>query len=671
MDTGFFRRLVDVAPKLKTPIQLTGAVVAVVAVVATRVVSPNEVISQIAGGAIGILILVFGLLLNVLEKFPDKDRVRLVITIFIGFCLLIIVLAGIALREALAPEQPRVTADVGVFDDSYSTEFRNIIHPDATLTYATETKPDGVHAVPTEPYYNSFTQGGPVGLDYWSYHDYPPIPLSVFINNPTKHSIGLSQVDLKIENLMVDTSPMIFFFREQNILRIDNQGWGPARGATFSARVDDKYYSHDAAAALPVSYRMQLGDIDQESDIPLAKIFTGRFSNSKIILVDADLSYTTKDNQPKKVTFRSWIQRLEGSEGGNTIPDFSTEFQIDTSKSSALLSKNMTYDVPVGSSHFLTQLRTDRSASFTATITLHFADKTQIVTSPIHIQSVVLRSDHSNFGRSMFARREAENDSLRPVVESENQEYTEQCYSSFENGNFEGSAARCITLATSFSDTTLAGRAHHTAAAALLIIGKYAESIEQLKAAEKFYQRTSVDQEKIAGMDTDLVWDALGLNRRSEAIATLSSLRASPDQEEYIRDTAALSSTLLGDADLQGLCSRSEADSSTETIILLCFSSGFIVTGTSAWADRDDANGVIARYCLGKSDHHEVERSAQRFVTAGQRAMAIKVLVFVGMREERLGQLAAASGDYRLAVHLGPANSSDYLWVRARLSKLS
>jgi uncharacterized protein YjbI with pentapeptide repeats len=87
-------QLARVLPKLKTQLQLTGFIVLIVGVVATRVVAPDQIHAQISAGAIGIVILVFAQIFRYLKDFPLEERVRLILVLFIAFIVFILALVG-------------------------------------------------------------------------------------------------------------------------------------------------------------------------------------------------------------------------------------------------------------------------------------------------------------------------------------------------------------------------------------------------------------------------------------------------------------------------------------------------------------------------------------------------------------------------------------------------
>lgn len=76
-------KLAEVLPKLGKPIQILGLVVIVAGFVATNIASPNKLPAQVAAGSIGVVFLICGLVFPAIQNFPFRQRVQLVITIFL------------------------------------------------------------------------------------------------------------------------------------------------------------------------------------------------------------------------------------------------------------------------------------------------------------------------------------------------------------------------------------------------------------------------------------------------------------------------------------------------------------------------------------------------------------------------------------------------------------
>jgi hypothetical protein len=89
---SIFSTLAEVLPKLKTKLQLSGFIVLIAAVVATRSIAPTALNAQISAGAIGILFIVFGQVFSSLRDIPETDRSRLILLMFSVFCLFVLAL---------------------------------------------------------------------------------------------------------------------------------------------------------------------------------------------------------------------------------------------------------------------------------------------------------------------------------------------------------------------------------------------------------------------------------------------------------------------------------------------------------------------------------------------------------------------------------------------------
>jgi hypothetical protein len=102
---------VEVLPRIRTKIQLTGLAVAIVGFVMIRLASPDAVRAQLAAGSIGICLVVFAQIFHFMEAFPARSRVTLVIAIFFAFLIFTLLMAGIVsveLKPASIPEQTEV-----------------------------------------------------------------------------------------------------------------------------------------------------------------------------------------------------------------------------------------------------------------------------------------------------------------------------------------------------------------------------------------------------------------------------------------------------------------------------------------------------------------------------------------------------------------------------------
>ena len=92
-------RLVKTLPSLRTPIQLTGLIVLVSAVVVMRIVAPEQVTAHVTAGGIGILFIIFGQLFHFLHLIPESQRAVYVLAMFFGFLVFIVVLVVLTVAQ--------------------------------------------------------------------------------------------------------------------------------------------------------------------------------------------------------------------------------------------------------------------------------------------------------------------------------------------------------------------------------------------------------------------------------------------------------------------------------------------------------------------------------------------------------------------------------------------
>jgi hypothetical protein len=106
---AWFTDLIRVLPAIKSKFQLTGLIVGVAALVAVRVAAPDATVAQVCAGAIGVLFLIFGQIFQAIPHFPEHDRVKLVITLFITFLLFVLCLVGMVLYSLSAAKKYKGT----------------------------------------------------------------------------------------------------------------------------------------------------------------------------------------------------------------------------------------------------------------------------------------------------------------------------------------------------------------------------------------------------------------------------------------------------------------------------------------------------------------------------------------------------------------------------------
>jgi hypothetical protein len=81
-----WEKLIDVLPRLRTAASIVGLVVCLGAFVAVNTISPKNVEAQLAAGAVGVTIIVFGQIFYFLKLIPSKQRAPYVVAMFLIFC---------------------------------------------------------------------------------------------------------------------------------------------------------------------------------------------------------------------------------------------------------------------------------------------------------------------------------------------------------------------------------------------------------------------------------------------------------------------------------------------------------------------------------------------------------------------------------------------------------
>jgi tetratricopeptide (TPR) repeat protein len=97
-------------PKIKTRIQLAGVVFSIAAYVIIKIVAPSNIHAQISGGAVGVCLIVFGLVFPYIDQFPARDRAKLVLGLFAMFGLVVLALV-ISTGYFLATAQHQITSE--------------------------------------------------------------------------------------------------------------------------------------------------------------------------------------------------------------------------------------------------------------------------------------------------------------------------------------------------------------------------------------------------------------------------------------------------------------------------------------------------------------------------------------------------------------------------------
>src|SRR4051812_35478137 len=102
---GWASRLIAVIPGLKNAFQVVGLLIVALAIVAAQWIPRATLAGVIAGGGIGVLLFIFGLLLPTIQKYPEDQRAPLTLKLFFGFAVVIVILFVLALFFGVAPTQ--------------------------------------------------------------------------------------------------------------------------------------------------------------------------------------------------------------------------------------------------------------------------------------------------------------------------------------------------------------------------------------------------------------------------------------------------------------------------------------------------------------------------------------------------------------------------------------
>ena len=99
-------KIVDVVPKIRTKMQVSGLAIAVAAVVLIRIYIPEAKNAQISAGAFGVLFLIFGQIFAHLGDIPLRSRATFLFRTFVLFCVFILALISLT-AVLIAIDRPR------------------------------------------------------------------------------------------------------------------------------------------------------------------------------------------------------------------------------------------------------------------------------------------------------------------------------------------------------------------------------------------------------------------------------------------------------------------------------------------------------------------------------------------------------------------------------------
>lgn len=149
-------RLVEDLRRRRLSVSLVGVLVLISAVISTYRIDPQNIQGQIAGGAIGVIIIIFGQLFYFLDRIPLRDRAKVVLGMFIICTVLILALTAFTvqtLRDALIAIEPPHAIDLRTSLDANHSENERL-QANAVLTvpflYRSKIQPSKVAIIEIE-----------------------------------------------------------------------------------------------------------------------------------------------------------------------------------------------------------------------------------------------------------------------------------------------------------------------------------------------------------------------------------------------------------------------------------------------------------------------------------------------------------------------------------------
>lgn len=371
--------LAETLPRLKTKLQLSGLVVAVVLAFLTNFAKPGDSTAVLTAGGVGVSIIIFAQIFHYLGNFPPNDRAKLFLLSFLMFTIFILALlamtvilikrptlsitqyrpnaAEIAAANSIsqaaripqprhpspAPNDPKIVQGKIVLNSLTPVEFsvpdaiQERDRLDAEYKYSVS---DGVGKLDAKLGYSEESRSGhyPFG-DFHNAISFGSPWLSFNVNNPTSDNIYLTLI--KIEAISVKPiDEIILNVRGLPVVEagkpipmiIENEGWGKAKNATLRLRFARSLGGSRYALAREAS--ISLGNFDKSAEIDLSPMIPPDnawshdpdFKRNKFCIRDGSLwifaEFTYRDglNKKKIETFRSYLTKCSSGGGGNTLP---------------------------------------------------------------------------------------------------------------------------------------------------------------------------------------------------------------------------------------------------------------------------------------------------------------------------------------------------------------
>lgn len=306
--------------------------------------------------------------------------------------LILVVVAIVIVVLVLRPRADRVFASLGLLEPEGVPSQDEGTFP---TTYAYQRTDGGLRVSHSNPYLSDLLQSGVIHTDPYIPVTYPK--LSVKVLNRTDQPVLLSEAVIHVESSEVDTEPVPWIqsdFDSYDTFHIVNDGWGALEDAASDLEIL-------AAASCPVGpvpatglpHHLRLGRILELRTVEVTPFVPARMRNREYACVRGRLGYTTERKQARQSQFKTLV-KLSGPFVAPPLPP-NTVYGVVLPAGKSGYTKNLSIgqEIAAGrSDHFLLQLMTDKSASFTLRLTIKGIDETEVLSERVELSIFVPRT---------------------------------------------------------------------------------------------------------------------------------------------------------------------------------------------------------------------------------------------------------------------------------------
>jgi len=389
-----------------------------------------------------------------LEKLPERDRLealrlemgvvslkgkltaqewisaRIHLYLFIGFCILALVVIVLFAMSGFARPRGELAADVTLQDEgsaslasltvenaydgsglrhwfagSDDTAAIGVPAPELTLTYAYARVGHRVVITPTMPYWDLLKRGGPIrnvsGIFLWQFPK-----LSVKLLNNTAATLFVTEIEVRVDSSVLDLEPFLRTkYSATGSVIFHNEGWGAVREpqVQFDVRGADACTA-DGPPETALPFAAQLPTFRTDAELPFDRYVSPRLKKlADSVDLDGDeipdcdlcvlgtMTYATDRGERRELKFQS-MQNLCGLGGFERAEVYYDLFlKAGTQGYTRLLPVSHSL-APGEAEHFVVRVGTDRSARFDLTFSLREAGGTSIPSDSIELNIFVPRS---------------------------------------------------------------------------------------------------------------------------------------------------------------------------------------------------------------------------------------------------------------------------------------